>query len=73
MFEDLLGSDPSPHEHREMVDVGACPYCGSATIEEGSGVFASRKEYIQDMGCQSCSAVWKIHYNEDLEVIDIVY
>ena len=71
MFEDILGQE-QPVEERAP-DVGACPYCGSSTVEEGSGVFASKKEYIQDMGCQSCSAVWKIHYNEDLEVIDIVY
>jgi transposase-like protein len=72
MFEDILGSETQTIEVR-TVDVGACPYCGSATIEEDCGIFASKKIYIQTMACQSCSSTWKIHYNEDLEVVHIEY
>ena len=71
MFEDILGSEETPV--MQTLEVGACPYCGSATIEEGTGVFSSQRLYVQDMGCQSCGETWKVHYNEDLEIIDIVY
>jgi transcription elongation factor Elf1 len=73
MFEDILGPDEAPGGKDPEIDIGACPNCGSTTIEEDSGVFASKKIYIQTMACQSCSAIWKIHYNEDLEVVHIEY
>ena len=73
MFEDILGTEIQSVEEKAPLEVGACPYCGSSTIEEGSGVFASSTVYIQDMVCHLCSAVWKVYYNEDLEVIDVVY
>jgi len=71
MFEDILGHEST--SIMQTLEVGACPYCGSATVEEGSGIFNSERLYVQDMGCQSCSATWKVHYNEDLEIVDIVY
>ena len=71
MFEDILGHESTPI--MQTLEVGVCPYCGSSTVEEGSGIFNSKRLYVQDMGCQSCSATWKVHYNEDLEIVEIVY
>ena len=47
MFEDILGSEETPV--MQTLEVGACPYCGSSTIEEGSGIFNSKRLYVQDM------------------------
>lgn len=73
MFEDILGKDKYKEPRREKICVNSCPFCGSKTIEEDSGIFINSKEYVLTMACQACSGVWKIHYNEDLDVTDIKY
>lgn len=81
MFEDILGPDKPIEEEKDIkIDLleyassPICLFCGSSNVdEEGSGIFLSKDRFVQKMVCGDCGVFWNVHYNEDLEVVEVEY
>ncbi len=73
MFEDILGEEEEKLK-LSTSNTTVCPYCGSDSIEEdGIGTFTSNTTFVQPQYCNKCSNNWEIVYNENLEIVSIIY